>query len=245
MATMGPCPQTSAPRPEQERRGYPPLSALRRSRDRPQDRRRLRRPRPVRRHRPAHLPDPVRRPGRLRRLRPAALRAGLAARPRGRARPSPRASGCSTAASKSSLSTVLAIVVVLVVGLAATGALLDSGPGLGGLGVLIVVVGPRGPARCATANAPGRSTRAGPADSPVAAAGRAGCLRPDARAPPTPRPRLPPTRRRRVVLRADRAAAAAAAGGPGYPVYAPPPPAAAARRPRSGRSSVGSRSASR
>ena len=41
--------------------------------------------------------------------------------------------------SKSSLSTVLAIVVVLVVGLAATGTLLDSGPGLGGLGVLIVV----------------------------------------------------------------------------------------------------------
>jgi len=41
--------------------------------------------------------------------------------------------------SSSSLSTVLAIVVVIVVGLAAMGALLDTGPGLGGLGALVVV----------------------------------------------------------------------------------------------------------
>ena len=41
--------------------------------------------------------------------------------------------------STSSLTSVLALVVVLVVGLAATGAFIDSGPGLGGLGVMVVV----------------------------------------------------------------------------------------------------------
>lgn len=41
--------------------------------------------------------------------------------------------------SSSSLSTAIAIVVVLILGLAAVGALIDTGPGLGGLGVLIVI----------------------------------------------------------------------------------------------------------
>ena len=41
--------------------------------------------------------------------------------------------------STSSVSTVIAIVVVIVLGLAATGAMLDTGPGIGGLGVLIVI----------------------------------------------------------------------------------------------------------
>lgn len=41
--------------------------------------------------------------------------------------------------SSSSLTTVLALVVVIVLGLAAVGALLDTGPGLGGLGALIVI----------------------------------------------------------------------------------------------------------
>jgi len=41
--------------------------------------------------------------------------------------------------SRSSISTVIALVVVIVVGLVATGALLDTGPGLGGLGVLVIL----------------------------------------------------------------------------------------------------------
>ena len=41
--------------------------------------------------------------------------------------------------SSSSLSKVIAIVVVIVLGLAAVGATIDTGPGLGGLGVLIVI----------------------------------------------------------------------------------------------------------
>lgn len=40
---------------------------------------------------------------------------------------------------KASLSTVVALVVVLVVGLVAVGSLLDTGPGIGGLGALVVV----------------------------------------------------------------------------------------------------------
>ena len=175
---------------------------------RPQDRRRLRRPRPVRRHRPAD--------------RSAILFVVLAVF---------GGSGLLLYAlgwllvpedgetesegerlfhgrSKSSLSTVLAIVVVLVVGLAATGTLLDSGPGLGGLGVLVVVVGPRRPA-AAQRVAARRSPAPAAAEQPAAPARRAGCVRPDAghrllRAGRATRPGAA------VVVRTDRAAAAAA-----------------------------------
>ncbi len=120
--------------------------------------------------------------------------------------------------SNSSLSTVLAIVVVLVVGLAATGTLLDSGPGLGGLGVLIVVSvlvvlllrnGNRPPVAAPTSaeqptapapepgaygQTPGTAYSAPAAYTPMSSS-----YAPTAPLPPPP-------------------------GGPGYPVYAPPPP---------------------
>ena len=119
--------------------------------------------------------------------------------------------------SNSSLSTVLAIVVVLVVGLAATGTLLDSGPGLGGLGVLIVVSvlvvlllrnGNRPPVAAPTS-----------ADQPAAPAPEPGAY---GQTPGTAY--SAPAAYTPVSSYAPTAPLPPPPGGPGYPVYAPPPP---------------------
>ena len=120
--------------------------------------------------------------------------------------------------SKSSLSTVLAIVIVLVVGLAATGTLLDSGPGLGGLGVLVVVAVLvvlllRNGSRPPVAPAPAAQQPAAPAPEPGAYGQTPGTAysapaayppAPSSYAPTAPLPPPP--------------------GGPGYPAYASPSP---------------------
>ena len=135
---MGPCPQTSARRPSSHGTGYPPLSTLRRSRT---DRK------------IAGVSGGI---GRYAGIDPLIVRilfvvlavfggSGLLLYALGwllvpeDGETESEGERLFHGRSNSSLSTVLAIVVVLVVGLAATGTLLDSGPGLGGLGVLIVV----------------------------------------------------------------------------------------------------------
>ena len=141
--------------------------------------------------------------------------------------------------SSRSVISVLALVVVLVLGLALTGSLIDSGPGHGGLGVLIVVGvvivllvrnGQRPtwsppPAADGTTPAepgsygqtPGTAYAVSPASSSTAPTAPL--------PPPTGGPSYPPP------------------GGPSYPAYAGYAPHRLRRHPASGRSSAGSRSA--
>ena len=136
------------------------------------------------------------------------------------------------------LATVLAIVVVLVVGLAATGSAARQRAGLRRPRRPVVVVRPS--SSCSLATTAARPVAPAARPSPPAGAGRPSRV-------PTARRRAPPTRRppRYTARRptpppsyAPTAPLPPPPGGPRYPTYGPPPPPPPAAR--SGRSSAGS-----
>ena len=235
---MGSCPQTRPPPPTsgQERRGYPPLSALRRSRS---DRKAL------------GVAGGL---GQWAGVDPLVFRvlfvvltvfggSGLLLYALGwllvpeDGETESEAQRLVNGRSRSSAATVIGILVVLVIGIAATGWFIDSGPGFGGLGALVAVI--------AIVVLISRNHRDGPvtgtgpgavAGRAAARPGRARCLRAD----PGHGLRRGPVTGSAARQRRRRAAARRRTPRPART------PCTSRRRPRhrgSGRSSAGSRSA--